>query len=166
MNTCKKPMLEKAWVVCGLAVLCNALWGSAFPSIKIGYKLFEIPGDSPASQILFAGMRFALAGLLAVVFGSILQRKVLVPKRRSWGKIVKLSMFQTILQYVFFYLGLAHTTGVKGSIITASNTFLSILVASLIFHQEKLTGKKIAACIVGFALFNKFLFILASNCTD
>ena len=51
MNTCKKPMLEKAWVVCGLAVLCNALWGSAFPSIKIGYKLFEIPGDSPASQI-------------------------------------------------------------------------------------------------------------------
>ena len=61
MNTCKKPMLEKAWVVCGLAVLCNALWGSAFPSIKIGYKLFEIPGDSPASQILFAGMRFALA---------------------------------------------------------------------------------------------------------
>lgn len=151
MNTFKKPMLEKAWVVCGLAVLCNALWGSAFPSIKIGYQLFEIPGDSPASQILFAGMRFALAGLLAVVFGSILARKVLVPKRRSWGNIVKLSMFQTILQYVFFYLGLAHTTGVKGSIITASNTFLSILVASLIFRQEKLTGKKIAACIVGFA---------------
>lgn len=39
----------------------------------------------------------------------------------------------------------------KGSIITASNTFLSILVASLVFRQEKLTGRKIAACIVGFA---------------
>ena len=64
---------------------------------------------------------------------------------------MKLSMFQTILQYVFFYLGLAHTTGVKGSIITASNTFLSILVASLVFRQEKLTSRKIAACIVGFA---------------
>ena len=95
-------MLERVWVVCGLAVLCNALWGSAFPSIKIGYRLFEIPGDSPASQILFAGMRFALAGLLAVGFGSILQRKVLIPKKKSWGNIVKLSMFQTILQYVFF----------------------------------------------------------------
>ena len=59
MNTYKKPMLERVWVVCGLAVLCNALWGSAFPSIKIGYRLFEIPGRQPASQILFAGMRFA-----------------------------------------------------------------------------------------------------------
>lgn len=147
----KKSILEKAWVVCALAILCNALWGSAFPSIKIGYQLFEIPGDSPASQILFAGMRFTLAGVLAVVFGSMIQRKVLLPKRQSFGKIAVLSLFQTILQYVFFYLGLAHTTGVKGSIITASNTFLSILVASLIFRQEKLTGKKILACAVGFA---------------
>lgn len=147
----KKRLLEKTWVVCVLAVLCNALWGSAFPSIKIGYRLFEISGDSPASQILFAGLRFTLAGVLAVVFGSLLQRRLLIPKRQSLGKIARLSLFQTILQYVFFYLGLAHTTGVKGSIITASNTFLSILVASLIFRQEKLTGKKILACAVGFA---------------
>lgn len=147
----RKGLLEKTWVVCVLAVLCNALWGSAFPSIKIGYQLFEISGDSPASQILFAGLRFTLAGILAVVFGSLLQRRVLIPKRRSFGKIARLSLFQTILQYIFFYLGLAHTTGVKGSIITASNTFLSILVASLIFRQEKLTGKKMLACAVGFA---------------
>ena len=65
--------------------------------------------------------------------------------------VLKLSVFQTILQYIFFYLGLAHTSGVKGSIIIASNTFVAILVASLLFHQEKLTRRKVAACVIGFA---------------
>lgn len=143
--------LEKSWVIVVLAVFCNALWGSAFPCVKLGYEMFGIPGDSPASQILFAGMRFALAGVQAIFFGSLLQRKMPVPKKSSWGMIGKLALFQTILQYIFFYLGLAHTTGVKGSIIVASNTFITILVASLIFRQEKLTGRKTAACAVGFA---------------
>lgn len=151
MDSKKKSILTVTWGVGILAVLCNALWGSAFPSIKIGYRLFQIPGDSPASQIVFAGLRFTLAGVMAVLFGCIGQRKILVPKKTSWKMILKLSVFQTILQYVFFYLGLANTTGVKGSIITASNTFLAILVASILFHQEKLTGRKIAACVIGFA---------------
>lgn len=143
--------LQNPVLVCALAVLCNALWGSAFPAVKSGYRLFEIPGDSPASQILFAGARFFLAGILAVLFGSILQRKLLLPKKSSVPLVLKLSVFQTILQYIFFYLGLAHTSGVKGSIIIASNTFVTILVTSLIFRQEKLTGRKIAACAIGFA---------------
>ena len=143
--------MKKPFIAYILAVFCNALWGSAFPSVKMGYRLFQIPGDSPASQILFAGMRFLLAGILAILFGSMIQKRVLIPIRNSWPLIFKLSVFQTILQYIFFYLGLAHTSGVKGSIIIASNTFVTILTASLIFRQEKLTGRKVAACIIGFA---------------
>lgn len=141
-----KPLL--AYI---LAIFCNALWGSAFPAVKVGYQLFEIPGDNPGAQILFAGLRFFLAGILAVIFGSVVRKKVLIPKKSSIPLILKLSVFQTILQYIFFYLGLAHTSGVKGSIIIASNTFAAILVASLIFHQEKLTGRKMFACLIGFA---------------
>ena len=60
-------------------------------------------------------------------------------------------MFQTVLQYLFFYVGLAHTTGVRASIIEGTNVFVVILVASLIFHQEKLTARKLLGGIVGFA---------------
>ena len=144
-------LLQKPFIVCFLAILCNALWGSAFPAVKSGYRLFAITGDDPASQILFAGIRFFLAGFLALLIGSLLQKKVLLPKKTSVPLVLKLSVFQTVLQYIFFYLGLAHTSGVKGSIIIASNTFVAILVASLLFHQEKLTGRKITACIIGFA---------------
>ena len=48
-------------------------------------------------------------------------------------------------------MGLAHATGVKSSIINGANSFLVILIASLIFHQEKLTGPKIIGCVIGFA---------------
>lgn len=138
-------------VVTALAILCCLLWGSAFPCIKLGYQLFEIPAGDAASQILFAGIRFSLAGVLTILVGSFLQKKFLVPKKSSFSKVLKLSMFQTVLQYVFFYIGLAHTTGVKGSIVNAVNVFFSILVSSLLFRLEKLDWKKLAGCIIGFA---------------
>lgn len=146
----KRKLLTKPWVVGLLAMLCCLLWGSAFPCIKIGYELFGIESDHTASQLLFAGARFTLAGILVVLISSLAQRKPLVPKKTSWGMIGKVSIFQTILQYVFFYVGLAHTTGVKASIIEGSHVFFAILLASVFFHQEKLTVAKGIGCIVGF----------------
>ena len=39
----------------------------------------------------------------------------------------------------------------KSSIIEGANVFISILVASLVFRQERFTGQKILGCLVGFA---------------
>ena len=147
----KKDLLKNEFVVGAIALICCALWGSAFPTIKIGYSLFNIASSDIGTQILFAGSRFTLAGILTIIIGSVLQKKVLLPVKGSVPSIFKLCMLQTVIQYFFFYVGLAHTTGVKGAIITGSNTLIAILAASLIFHQEKLTVKKIVGCIAGFA---------------
>ena len=147
----KEQLMQKNFVVWLGALLCCALWGSAFPCIKIGYQMFAIEAADVATQILFAGCRFTLAGVLTILFGSVLNRKVLLPQRGNLGKVVWLSMLQTVAQYLFFYIGLANTTGVKASIIEGVNVFIAILVASLIFHQETLTGQKVIGCVVGFA---------------
>ncbi len=133
-----------------IALLCCGLWGSATPFIKIGYQLM-LPDKNVPSTILFAGIRFTFAGILTILIYSIGRRKVLFPKKSSWGKISLVASVQTVIQYIFFYVGLANTSGVKGTIITGSNAFFSILVASLIFRQEKLTLRKISACIIGFS---------------
>lgn len=148
--TIKEEVMQKTVVVTLGAFLCCALWGSAFPGIKIGYQLFQIQSGQTAAQILFAGWRFTLAGILTIIIGSLLNGRVLVPKRASYGKVVKLSMLQTVAQYIFFYVGLANTTGVKASIIEAVNVFVAIFVASLLFHQEKLSSRKILGSLVGF----------------
>ena len=134
------------------AIFCCALWGSATPFIKTGYRImFPEGGPDLPSTILFACIRFALAGLLTVVIYSIARRKVLLPKRESLGIIGLVSVFQTIIQYFFFYVGLANTTGAKGTILSGSSSFFAIIISCIFFKQERLTVKKIIACIVGFA---------------
>lgn len=146
----KEQFMKKTVVVWFGAMLCCALWGSAFPCIKLGYRMFAISSDAVGEQILFAGCRFTLAGILTILIGSILKRKFLAPQNKSGGKIIKLAMTQTVAQYVFFYIGLANTTGVKASIIEGVSVFIAILVASLIFHQEPLTMRKIVGSVIGF----------------
>lgn len=141
--------LTKPFVVTFIAIFCCALWGSATPFIKIGYRLM-LPVSDTASTILFAGIRFFIAGAIVVMFYSIVQGKLLFPKRRNFGKITLISMFQTVIQYIFFYIGVANTTGVKATIISGAGTFSAILVACLFFRQERLTLKKLLACIIGF----------------
>lgn len=148
MEKTKNNLLTNKIVVCIIAVICCGLWGSAFPYVKIGYQLFDI--TDTASQILFAGLRFTLAGIMTIIIGSVLNRKFLFPQKASWKYVFTLSFFQTFVQYLFFYIGLSITTGVKASLIEGTCAFFSILIASLIFRQEKLTWLKIAACIIGF----------------
>ena len=69
------------------AVFCCVLWGSASPAIKIAYELFRIGPDDTASRIMLAGARFMIAGVMTIVFGSILAKKFLVPKRESWKNV-------------------------------------------------------------------------------
>lgn len=147
----KENFMQKTVVVWMGALLCCLLWGSAFPCVKIGYQMFEIPAGSIVTQILFAGCRFTLAGILIIVIGSALGRKVLHPKKESFGKVFKLCLLQTVIQYLLFYVGLAHTSGVKASIIEGLNVFVAIFVASIIYKQEKLTVRKILGSVVGFA---------------
>lgn len=147
----KQKLLTNKLTVAIIAMFCCVLWGSAFPGIKIGYEMFDIANNDTTTQILFAGLRFAIAGVMVIIFGSARERKILHPNKKEYSKVVILSLFQTIYQYVFFYIGLAHTSGVKASVIIGSNVFIAIFAACFVFKQEKVNMLKIVGCIVGFA---------------
>ena len=132
-----------------LALLCCALWGSAFPCVKIGYELFHIEGAG--SQILFAGYRFFMAGMFTFLLGCALKKRIITMKISSVPYVFGQGLLQTTIQYICFYIGLAHTTGAKGSVINASNTFFSIIAAHFLMKSEKLTARKVIGCLVGFA---------------
>jgi len=137
-------------VVFLVASLCCLLWGSAYPAIKNGYALFNIaPGDI-ASKLVFAGWRFVFAGLVLLLIAAI-GRKTLRLDRRMLGRVTLLGLSQTSVQYVFFYIGLAHATGVKSSIMNATGTFFSVLLAHWIYQNDRLSFNKALGCIVGFA---------------
>ena len=150
MRNTNTSIQKEIKVVLG-ALLCCTLWGSAFPGIKIGYRLWNIESSDTFLIILFAGVRFFLAGLLVILFASALNKRFLFPKIKEIPQILLLSLFQTIGQYIFFYIGLAHTSGVNSAVINSLTTFFSLLIACLIFRLEKLTIRKILGCILGFS---------------
>ena len=131
------------------ALLCTLLWGSAFPAVKSGYLLFGI-GDDPFCKLFFAGWRFMLAGVAVLIVATVMNKGVPMPQKHQWKNILLLGLVQTTMQYVFFYIGLSHTTGVKGSVITAMSTFLAVGASHFIFPEDKLNARKAAGCLIGF----------------
>lgn len=150
LNLQKKSIFNNNFFVAVAALFCCALWGSATPFIKVGYELI-LPEKNTSSIILFAGVRFFFSGVLTVLIYSIARRKILYPKLKNLGKVAEVAAFQTVIQYIFFYIGLANTTGVKGTIASGSSAFFAILIAAFVFRMERLTVKKVVACIAGFA---------------
>jgi drug/metabolite transporter (DMT)-like permease len=137
-------------VVFACATLACLLWGSAYPSIKSGYALMHIlSGDIPG-KLLFAGYRFFFAGLVLLVFCALSGRKLRLQSWPQAGEVCLLGLLQTSLQYVFFYIGLAYTTGVKGSIMNGTGTFFSVLMAHFIYHNDRLSVARVIGCLVGF----------------
>lgn len=144
-----KNTLKKRWVVISLAIFCNILWGSAFPFVKIGYEQFQI--STTADQILFAGSRFALAGLVLLVFSSIKSRKLPKIQKTNLRDVCAMALIQTTLEYIFFYIGLSNTTGTNGSIVNSCSVFWGVLLAHFVYKNDKITKQKAIGCLVGFA---------------
>jgi drug/metabolite transporter (DMT)-like permease len=136
--------------VASIATLCCLLWGSAYPAVKSGYILFNIDAFDISSKVVFAGYRFTLAGLLVLILAKIFGQKLFAFTKKSFLSLVMLGITQTTLQYIFFYIGLSNTTGVKGSIMNSMGTFFSVFLAHYIYKNDKLSLRKITGCIVGF----------------
>lgn len=150
MNERAEKFFTKPWAVCLCAIICCILWGSAFPCVKVGYKLFDIDTGHVPSLILFAGVRFSVAGALVIIFGSIINRKFIYPKKGNIWRVLVVSLFQTALQYTFFYIGLANTAGVKASVLNGLGVFFTIIAACFIFRTEKFNLIKLLGCVLGF----------------
>ena len=150
MSTTSQGFFSRPLIVVGLASLCALLWGSAYPAIKQGYAMFDIARPDIASQMVFAGVRFVGAGAM-LLLASIVAGWRLSLARADWRGVTILGLTQTTLQYIFFYIGLAHASGTKSSIMNATGTFFSVLLAHFIYHDDRLSRRRALGCAVGFA---------------
>ncbi len=144
-------------IVALIATLCCFLWGSAYPAVKNGYLLFQIEPADVSSKLVFAGYRFVLAGIILLTVAHFSGRKLFAITKENVFKIFILGVTQTMLQYIFFYVGLSNTTGVKGAIMNSMGTFFSVILAHYLYKNDKLGVKKIIGCTIG------FLGVMAAN---
>jgi drug/metabolite transporter (DMT)-like permease len=141
-------IFTKNYIILILALLSCLLWGSAFPSIKVGYRLFSIGTSDTFDKILFAGVRFFLASLMIFTF-CIITKKPLKIEKTNFKKVLTLGVIQTAIQYFFFYIGLSNTSGTKGSILASTSTFFTVILAHFFYKEDKLTGRRVTGIILG-----------------
>ncbi len=124
-----------------LAITACLLWATPFVVIKIGLQYTE--------PIQFAGVRFFIAGLLIIPF--------IKNKKDVWGIlkqnsqfIVKVAIFQTFLQYAFFYLGIARVSGSLSAIIIGAGPLFIAVMAHFFMPGDRISLKKSFGIIGGF----------------
>lgn len=129
-----------------IALLCCALWGSAFPSVKMLYSLTPI--DNIYQRMMLAGVRFASAGILVLLFSKFQQKKSIRVKPQNIKYIVIIALLQTFFAYSFYYIGLSNTTGVRASIIVSVGIFNVAIMSVFAFKDFRLTSGKILGMII------------------
>lgn len=145
-----KQMFEKKSTAIFLALFCMFLWGSAFPMIKLGYAALEIGKEDTFAKLFFAGLRFTGAGFMVIAYHFFIYKKPIAFSKKDLPLSLYLSFLQMAGQYFFFYLGLSITTGAKSSVLQASSTFMTILLAHFMLKDDRLTKKKALALFFGF----------------
>lgn len=131
------------------ALFCCSLWGMAPALIKTGYAVLNI--TSTGAILLFAGIRFVIAGLLVLMVDALRTRRLTLPAGPAWKPIVILALVQTFGQYILYYLGAAHASSMMVSVLSGTSALLALLISAGIFRLEKMTLPKVTGCLLGFA---------------
>ncbi|MGG0184895.1 DMT family transporter [Bacillus rhizoplanae] len=131
------------------ALSATFLWGSAFPFIKLSYVQLDIQPHEVGEQILFAGYRFLLAGVMLLFFLKVLGKNVSFQKGTA-KQLVQIGLFQTFLQYICFYIGMSYSTGIEGAVISGTSSFFQILLAHFLYKDDSLNMRKIVGVSIGF----------------
>ena len=147
-------MTEK-WITTKLGVAVCAistaiLWGSAYPGIKLAYQALGIGSQEVWSQILFAGCRFTLAGIMTLALSFLSKRRIALPTGKEFRSFLLLGFVMTYLAYLFFHVGLANTSGVQGAIWGSLSTFSTILFSHFLTRDDPLTLTRTLGCVLGF----------------
>lgn len=142
-----KKFFSNKFICAFTAVLCTMLWGTAYPLIKLGYAQMNI--ETVADKLLFAGLRFFIAGIMVFIVCLFMKKNVFDIEKKRVPQILLYSLLLTVFHYTFNYIGVGNASATKTSVLSAFSAFLGVLLAPLFFKTERITLKKVIGCVFG-----------------
>ncbi|WP_044565876.1 DMT family transporter, partial [Anaerococcus provencensis] len=133
------------------SIFAMLLWGSAIPLIKSTYLELGILRSETGLKILTAGIRFFMAGIVTLILYRLTgtNKKDYPPINIKF--VIILALVQTAIQYIFYYIGLSNTAGVKSAIIQATNAFIVVILSAILLPGDRINPNIIIALILGTA---------------
>ena len=150
-TTTPLPLFQRPVWVCLFALTAAVLWGWAYPIIKIGFEEWGITPDMTGSKMLFAGIRFAISGLIILAMAHGMRRSFRPARRWDWGFILLFALINTTFHYACFYIGLSHSEGSRAAILNSLSIFLVVVLACVFFKSDRMTLRKMVGVVLGMA---------------
>ncbi|NLC40780.1 MAG: DMT family transporter [Clostridiaceae bacterium] len=152
----EKSRFQDKKVVFGMALIVMFLWGSAVPVTKLSFAELGMAQDEIFTRIFFAGIRFFIASFMVLAYLLFKGRKspelrLTGLKKKDWRLLLVIGFLRITLCYFFYYISLAHISGVKGAVLISSSTFVTVLITPFFVKEDKFNRGKLFALILGFS---------------
>ncbi|MFY0691101.1 MAG: DMT family transporter [Paracoccaceae bacterium] len=136
--TNQKSLSRRAWAE---LMLLSLIWGASFVSIKIA--LDEVPVfTSVAHRVFWAAL---------VLWAYVLLRGIAIPRSpRIWGAFLVMGLLNNAIPFSLMAWGQLYIESGLTSILNAATAIFGVLVAALIFSDERLTPNRLAGVLLGF----------------
>lgn len=146
----KDNLFQKKFFMILFATITALTWSFAYPLIKLGFASFHIEGGDTGAKVLFAGIRFFMAGVVVLVMSKIMKHDIKIKSANNARWLILFALVNTTFHYFGFYIGLSFTPGARASVYDSLSTFILIILACIIFKNEHMTVDKVIGCLLGF----------------
>lgn len=130
-----KPAWAAFWIL-------GFIWGSSFLLIRIGVE------EVPATQLVFIRCLIAAIGLNIVRH---LRRRPLPTDWPTVRAFILIGMGNAAVPYTFISLGEQTIDSGMAAVLQATASLFTLVIAHFAFTDERITGRKIAGLVIGFA---------------
>lgn len=124
------------------AIITCLMWSTAYPFIKVGLQY--------STPIHFAGTRFILSGLMILPF-TVRPREYIRMIMENRSLAIWVTILQTLINYILFYIGMDKVPGALGAVIVGSQPFVTAIVSRIMIKEERFTRAKVITIILGLA---------------
>ena len=121
-------------------VLLATLWGSSFVAIEAGLHYFP--------PLLFAGIRYAVAGVIVLGVAAVATGRTIPRGRDEWIGVAVAGTFVIAAYHGLLYVGELYVSGAVAAVVVSLSPVLTAVFAALILPSERLGPVEIG----GFAL--------------
>lgn len=135
----------------GIGLLVMLLWGSLFPFVKYGYRVFELDTSFYPNLILFAGLRFLISGALLSAFCVGTHRTYAIKQPKKLLPTALVALFAVVLHYACTYISLSQIDSSKTALLKQSGVLVFVCFSFLFFRDDRLTAGKIIGAVFGVA---------------
>ena len=125
-----------------LFLVLAVVWGSAFTAIKAGLAYFP--------PVLFAAVRYDLAGLLMLGYAWVVADRLVPRTRPEWALVGVGAGFMIAGYHALLFVGEQHTTSAAAAVIVSLSPVLTTGFARLFLPRERLTTVGLVGLLLGF----------------